>query len=186
MLVKLNRLPSEDRAKASSEILALLTCSATWRGARFALLFHPLRSEPDLSPLFRGETPMLALPRVTESGLVLHTYSGHDSLRRSPYGMLEPDPEICPRVPADQIDLAIVPGLAFDPESGIRLGRGGGYYDRLLADENFSAVTIGVGFEFQVQTGLAAEAHDQAVGHVLSETGLRPTRAASARTPGSG
>ena len=81
--------------------------------------------------------------------------------------MLEPDPGRCELVAPDQIDLAIIPGVAFDPETKLRLGRGGGFYDRLLADANFKATTIGVGFSLQSYKKLPTESHDQALDEIV-------------------
>ena len=86
--------------------------------------------------------------------------------------MLEPDPSHCPLVAPEAIDLAIIPGVAFDPETGVRLGRGGGYYDRLLASPGFRAVTVGACFDLQLVAGLPAEEHDQRVDLVVSESAL--------------
>ncbi|MGI9240309.1 MAG: 5-formyltetrahydrofolate cyclo-ligase [Verrucomicrobiales bacterium] len=185
-LAELRAVAPDQRQSCSGEILAILEASKAWQAACSPLLYYPLRSEPDLSPLFADRRRTIVLPRVTENGLELRAYSGDKSLRSSRFGMLEPDPDNSQLIPSAQIDLAIIPGLAFDPDSGIRLGRGGGYYDRLLADTHFSAMTIGVGFEFQIQRGLPAEPHDRPLAYLLSESGLRPTRAASARTQESG
>ncbi len=172
MLAQLKALTPERRAEWSSQTLAHLTGSELWQQARQVLIFHPLRSEPDVTPLLDRQDCELLLPRVTENGLDLHRFSGPDSLVRSPFGMLEPDPDKAPIVGVGEVDLVIVPGLAFDPESNIRLGRGGGFYDRLLADASFRATTIGIGFGFQMRDGLPAEPHDRPVDHLLSEEGM--------------
>jgi 5-formyltetrahydrofolate cyclo-ligase len=185
-LAELESLHPEVRRRLSTQMLAVLQASPQWQESRLALLFHPLRSEPDLAPLLEGDDRSLILPRVTAGGLDLHFFRpGEGTLRRSRHGMFEPDPHTCARAPIEEIDLALIPGLAFDPDTGIRLGRGGGYYDRLLADKRFRAVTIGIAFGFQLHAGLPAELHDQPVASILTESCLTPTRAASARTRGS-
>jgi len=70
-------------------------------------------------------------------------------------------------VAVEALDLLLVPGLAFTLGGG-RLGRGGGYYDRVLAAPGFGAVTVGVCFEFQILEILPLEAHDILVRHVCS------------------
>lgn len=186
ILAVLNSLRPEERQRLSAEMLAVLHASPAWRDSQTVLLFCPLRSEPDLAPLLECDDHKLILPRVTADGLALHRFDRNvGTLRRSPYGILEPDPETCPHARIAEIDLTIVPGLAFDPGSGIRIGRGGGYYDRLLADAEFSAMSIGATFGFQLRQALPSEAHDQPVDALLTESGLRSTRAASARTRGS-
>jgi 5-formyltetrahydrofolate cyclo-ligase len=69
-------------------------------------------------------------------------------------------------VPLSHIDCLIVPGLAFT-KAGARLGRGGGYYDRVLASIDSNTVTVGVCFEFQVLEALPVESHDLSVQRVL-------------------
>jgi 5-formyltetrahydrofolate cyclo-ligase len=73
-----------------------------------------------------------------------------------------------PVVPIDQIDLAVVPGLAFDLE-GRRLGRGKGYYDRFLAQPGCRALAVAVAFEFQVVPTLPSEKHDRDMTLVFTE-----------------
>jgi 5-formyltetrahydrofolate cyclo-ligase len=65
------------------------------------------------------------------------------------------------------IDLIAVPGVAFDA-SGNRLGRGGGYYDRML--ESFDGISVGVAFDFQILPEIPFEAHDQPLDVVVTET----------------
>ena len=79
-----------------------------------------------------------------------------------------------PSHPGDAIDAILVPGIAFDRQ-GRRLGHGGGYYDRLLA-ETRGAVVLGVGFECQLESGIPEETHDQRVQGVVTEQGIRGFR----------
>ena len=171
LLTQLRQLSAGERAGLSEQLRSHLTSSPLWNQARKILIFHPLRSEPDLAPLLDQPGRDLLLPRVTEHGLDAHRYLGTDSLRRSPFGMLEPDPERAPVTPIAEIDLAIVPALAFDVATRIRLGRGGGFYDRLLATTDFRATTIGIGFGFQMRSSLPAEPHDRPVDRLLNEDG---------------
>jgi len=131
-----------------------------------------LLSEPDIAELI---TPGILLPRVAGDRLVIHRFEGSDSLRKSTFGMLEPDPEICPLIDEQTIELAIIPGVAFDPTTGARLGRGGGFYDRLLSAPGFRATRIGAAFDLQLVDGLPTEPHDQRVDYIVTESGITPT-----------
>jgi 5-formyltetrahydrofolate cyclo-ligase len=73
----------------------------------------------------------------------------------------------CPVVAMNRLDLALVPGLAFDAR-GHRLGRGKGFYDRLLA--GFPGRTVGVAFDFQVVAQVPVEPHDIALNAVVTPT----------------
>ena len=73
-------------------------------------------------------------------------------------------------VPSGQIDLIVAPGLAYD-RRGNRLGRGGGYYDRYLADPELKAVVVGFGFAFQVLDEVPTDPRDRPVDAIVTESG---------------
>jgi 5-formyltetrahydrofolate cyclo-ligase len=74
-------------------------------------------------------------------------------------------------VAIEMLELVIVPGLAYD-ESGGRLGRGGGFYDRFLAQLPASICTIGLAFERQILRQIPIEQHDARVGMIATESRL--------------
>ena len=80
------------------------------------------------------------------------------------FGVREPASS-CAEVPLNQFDLVLVPGVAFDL-SGNRLGRGRGFYDRLLAEA--SGVKCGVGYDFQLLENIPAEPHDGKVKFIFT------------------
>lgn len=88
-----------------------------------------------------------------------------DCLRQHPYGMWEPAKE-CEAVAPEDIDLVLVPAVCYD-RSGMRLGRGGGYYDRYLAE--YRGMTVGLCREWLLQETIPAEEWDRPVGMVLTE-----------------
>ncbi|NGX37851.1 MAG: 5-formyltetrahydrofolate cyclo-ligase [Chlamydiae bacterium] len=136
---------SEKREEAS--LLALQKFGAL----KSILSFASFRDEIDLWPLNhhlakKGE---LILPRIEEHILTLYRvhHIGED-LKASDWGILEPIPERCTRVSPEEIQYALVPGLAFD-NAKHRIGYGKGYYDRLLSQLT-SAIKIGIGFRKQL------------------------------------
>ncbi len=133
------------------------------------LAFWPLPSEPDLRPLLlrlREGGTNVCLPRVTGDVMSPHSVPDLEHLVRSRLGVHEPDPGKSGPFPAADLDLVIVPGVAFTT-GGARMGRGGGYYDRLLAGLPDHTVTIGVAFRCQIFEDLPLEAHDVPVGEVV-------------------
>ncbi len=74
-------------------------------------------------------------------------------------------------VPPDQIEVAIIPGLAFDP-NGARLGYGGGYYDRFLSNHADNAFRIGVCFKEQIVDNVPTEGHDIAMDMIFHDKGF--------------
>ncbi len=88
-------------------------------------------------------------------------------LREGKLGILEPRHEMVRPVPAERLDVWLVPGLAFDRQ-GNRLGRGMGYFDRLL--QGGRGVKIGLAYDFQVVNKVPAERHDVRMDLVVTET----------------
>jgi 5-formyltetrahydrofolate cyclo-ligase len=89
------------------------------------------------------------------------------------FGILEPKPEAARPVACDQIDAALVPGLAFD-ETGNRLGRGMGYFDRLLRDVR--GVKIALAYDFQLLSEVPVEVYDTPVDFIVTEKRVLNTR----------
>jgi 5-formyltetrahydrofolate cyclo-ligase len=74
-------------------------------------------------------------------------------------------------MPLEDIDIIIAPGLVFDSAGG-RLGRGGGYYDRLLSSPELRACIFGVGFGDQVIEVVPMETHDKRMRYIVTEEGV--------------
>ena len=148
--------------------LALPQVAAT----RTILLYHGMDTEPDtvrLLPPLWDMGKQVCLPRCLPGNQMEARLVQRDStLIRHPYGMLEPGLD-CPLIPPDQIDLVLVPGLAFD-RSGGRLGRGGGYYDRWLA--GFSGITAALCRDGLLMEAIPRLPHDLGVDLVITETSL--------------
>lgn len=88
-------------------------------------------------------------------------------LEIGPYGILQPQSRYIREMPAEKIDLVVVPGLAFD-KNGRRLGRGGGYYDEFLASLPLAIPRIGLAFDFQLIKDIPVLSHDVCVTRVIS------------------
>ena len=109
------------------------------------------------------------LPKVNpeKKVLTLHRILGlSKDLRRGVYNIMEPR-AFCEERPASQMDMIIVPGVAFDKQGG-RLGRGGGYYDRLLRRAK-KAVRIGLCFREQIVKKVPMKAHDVRMDRVITD-----------------
>ncbi|MEM7576789.1 MAG: 5-formyltetrahydrofolate cyclo-ligase [Planctomycetota bacterium] len=115
----------------------------------------------------------VAFPAIT-SNHTLEAYAVGDPMELVPdrYGILALDAGQRTdqrRVPPEQINAVAVPALGFDLKTGVRLGRGGGYYDRFLSDCS-NALRIGVAFDEQIVLGLPAEPHDIPMHAVVTPT----------------
>jgi len=85
-----------------------------------------------------------------------------------PRGVLEPDPSQCKTVPIDRIDIAIIPGIAFD-EKGGRIGTGRGYYDRLIPKLTITTRKVALTFEDQILQQVPIESHDKHVDIIITD-----------------
>ncbi|MDE5999665.1 MAG: 5-formyltetrahydrofolate cyclo-ligase [Bacteroidaceae bacterium] len=123
------------------------------------LLYHSLPDEVETHTLIRtlhAEGKKVLLPTVVGDMLELHLYAGEQALSTgASYGIQESSGGLF--TDYGSIDLAIIPGMAFTKE-GDRLGRGKGYYDRLLPQ--LSCPLIGIAFPFQILPSIPCEPHD--------------------------
>jgi 5-formyltetrahydrofolate cyclo-ligase len=85
-----------------------------------------------------------------------------------PRNVLEPDANRCKVVPMDRIDIAIIPGMAFD-EKGGRIGSGRGYYDRLIPKLAITTRKVALTFEEQIVPQIPMESHDKHVDIIITE-----------------
>lgn len=107
----------------------------------------------------------ILLPHVTGEGTMeLRRYTGPKDLAAGAYGIMEPTGEVFTEY--KDIDLAVIPGMAFD-HAGNRMGRGKGYYDRFLPCIP-QAYKMGLCFPFQMIDAVPAEAHDIKMDEIIS------------------
>ena len=162
-------LSPETWRMASRKAQACVMQLPEWRSAKEILLYSAFRNECDTAllsgdALSRGVRVLMPRCREDEDGYMdLACISCIAELSPGRYGILEPAPDACSPLSAFSPDLAVIPGLAFD-RSGIRLGWGGGYYDRILGQGQFSnTLCVGLAFPFQVVDDLPCESWDQPV-----------------------
>lgn len=130
----------------SENIIQQLVLDPLWVKAQVVLLYYSLADEVYTHELVQkySSQKQIILPVVVGDYLELRKYTSLKDLNKGAYGIWEPCGELYDDY--KQIDLVVVPGMAFD-KFGNRLGRGKGYYDKLLP--NISAPTIGLCFGFQ-------------------------------------
>jgi 5-formyltetrahydrofolate cyclo-ligase len=164
-------LTAEARRERAERASELLLGHEAFLRARCVLAYAALRFELDPAPVIARAHALakrVALPRVdVESGeLRLHAYMPGDELSESGFGVREPQAS-APRVAADDVDLVLVPGLAFDVR-GYRLGYGKGFYDRLLPSLT-RATRVGLAFELSLLAEVPDDAHDVPVDALVTE-----------------
>lgn len=188
--VRLRRLreaiPVAERQHGSTQLCAALL---SWMNARrsarkqLGLLepeivagFWPLDGEPDLRPLYAqlyasGFTIALPLVIQKQAPLAFHAWRPEDSLRRGAFGVFEPVSGIL-----TQPSVLLIPTLGFT-DHGARIGYGGGYYDRTLAQINKSGqsfISIGIAWNqarIEEEAGHQPEEHDHPLDSILTPSG---------------
>ncbi len=169
-------LGEEARTRASQSICETLEDWRIFQRSASVLTYMPIKGEVDLTPLLtRHPEKRWVLPRIIpeeDHRMVFHPYDAA-RLVRHPFGMAEPAADL-PTVPPEAIELALVPGLAFNRQ-GWRLGYGGGYFDRFLKD--FAGVSVGVVFRALLLDEVPHAPFDVPMQWIVSEGGLFATQA---------
>lgn len=161
------------KGKFSAEELASLSSAITTRvladtdivSSRTILLYSSLPDEVNTDALidtFYSQGKTVLLPVVVGNDIELRQYSG--SMIVGSYGILEPVGKLY--LDYEHIDVALIPGIAFD-RKGNRLGRGKGYYDRFLPKIS-STIKIGLCFPFQIVESVPIETFDIPMDKVIS------------------
>lgn len=135
------------------------------------LAYAAIRGEMDMTPILEaalaaGKT--LLMPRCCGSRLALCHVTDLRSLVPMTLGIPEPD-DSCPEILSCPPGLALIPGLSFD-RKGIRLGQGGGYYDRFLPDTPL--IRVGVCYASELRDQVPCEPFDSAMDYLLTEDAL--------------
>lgn len=152
----------------SAEICRKIMDLPVWQKSRVVLLYHALPDEPDLQSLMDAALACgkyVLLPVVDNDDILLKPYEGMGHMQKGAFGIYEPSGTVFPQSRYAEIELALIPGMAFD-QSGHRLGRGRGYYDRFLPRIT-QAYKLGVCFPFQLLDDVPHESHDIPVDGVM-------------------
>lgn len=193
IVASLGAMSPDVRQQKSRVIARHVQALDVFRDARVVMAYAAMASEADPWPLVREawaagkrvafpridpplEDPRV--PRVHDRRLLalelapqsVDRAADHTGLRPDKVGILEPADGATVIEPGE-IDLVLVPCLAFDA-SGARLGKGGGFYDRFLAADALKATTCGIAFTEQVFASLPTCPYDRTVDLVVTESGL--------------
>ena len=171
---KRDALPAEFVASASDRVRERVLGLPEVNSADTLLVYCSAGSEVETYTLIedllaRGQS--VAVPVITGAGLMAG-YAIHSLRELAPgaFGILAPRAELCTENRrCDSPGVVLLPGVGFDPETGHRIGTGGGYYDRFLT--NHPAVkTVGLAFDEQLAERLPAEPHDVPVSVMVTPT----------------
>lgn len=158
-------LDEAEKLAAADRVFERVENSAAFQMAEKILMYHSLPDELETRRFLKKwkDIKKFFLPRVNGVNLELLPYD-ETKLEIGSFYIEEPTGNDLH--PIEEIELIIVPGVAFDSRGG-RLGRGKGFYDRLL--KSSKATKIGIGYEFQLVDQLPSEPHDIPMDFVITE-----------------
>lgn len=158
-------LTDDERRSAAEAVFSVLERSVAFMMADNILMYHSLPDELSTHAFIEKwhDRKHFFLPRVNGVNLEVLPYD-RSSLRLGAFQIEEPDGNDVADI--SSIEVVVVPGVAYD-RAGNRVGRGKGYYDRLLASTR--ATKIGVGYDFQLVDEIDADPHDVVMDVIVTE-----------------
>jgi 5-formyltetrahydrofolate cyclo-ligase len=161
---------SEEEAEEKSRIIIETLFSLDeFRNARNVLFYVDTRNEVKTRNAITRALDMrkrVAVPKVLDHGMIAVVICSLSELRPGRFGIYEP--LHCVEMQAKQIELVVVPGVAFD-KRGFRLGYGGGYYDRFLPCLCAKTVKAALAYEIQLTDKIPADEQDIKVDIIITE-----------------
>ena len=170
----LKSLSEKDIVEITKGIENRLFEFANFLEARIALLYINNVNEVNTRSILKrcfDYNKILVLPLINSNSQefrLLKIDNLDFDLKPGPNGVLEPDIERCKTVPIECIDIAIIPGVAFD-EKGGRIGSGDGYYNRLIPKLPITTRKVSLAFDSQILPQVPTESHDKYVDIIITE-----------------
>lgn len=173
ILKRLRTQKEEDRLRKSLVIRERLFAVPEFQSSKTILFYAAFDGEVETFEMMRQAQKLgkkIALPAINQNekkikpALVTRL---QEDLEDGPYGIKQPRHDKTEALDLGEIDMAIVPGVAFD-KNHHRLGRGQGYYDRFLKDLPKGTPSVGLAFDFQVVDRLPHQEHDIPVSRIIT------------------
>lgn len=178
----LDAIPQDVIATRSAAVWRLLYETPEYRSADVIMIYLPLATEVDAQQLAQrawADLKRVAAPRVSwdqRRMFPVEIASLTGRFEEDSYGVREASEGL--PVPIGEVDLVVAPGLGFDGK-GNRLGRGRGFYDRLLAHADFRGVACGVAFEEQVLDEIPVAENDVPMDMLITDVCVRRFKSAA-------
>jgi len=169
ILLRLKRQKEAERNRKSRLIKARLLRNKVFKQAKIVMFYIAFGGEVNTEEMIReakkiGKLICVPICRKNKETMQPAIFEEHAKLKKGPYGVLEPVSEAL--VKPEDLDLIIVPGLAFD-KKGNRLGRGKGCYDRFLSKLSENTPSIGLAFDFQILPLIPTTSYDISVDKII-------------------
>jgi len=171
---KRDALSKKERSKKSAAIMKQLFDFANFLESRIVLFYMSNNSEVDTEPMVRKALEIekiVALPLIDleKQEIVPFKVDNLERDVRPRYrGIREPIPQRCKQIPVQHINLAIIPGIAFDVRGG-RIGYGTGFYDRFIPQLDITTRKVALSFECQIVLQIPMEPHDRYTDIIITE-----------------
>ena len=159
MKVSLGSFNSVEKARQTAQIMAQFQSSDMYKQAKIIGVFLPMSFEFDITKIFEDQTKCFVIPKTLADRQMIFTDYTPDSLMMTDFGVKESISTV-----SVTPDLIVVPGLAWNLE-GYRVGFGGGYYDRYLA--NFQGDTVSLVYDFQMISEFQPETFDVPISRIF-------------------
>jgi len=172
---KRNEMEEENVRESSEQIMKRLLDHPIFQKSHVMMVYLAFRKEVDLTRLIEvvwNQGKQVLIPRTDRTTKQMEPFlvKSWEEVETGNYGILEPIECDKSPFPLEQIELVLVPGLAFDRE-GYRLGYGGGFYDRFFDRFDCIPYRIGIAYQFQMITYLPREEHDYPMNEICTEMG---------------
>ncbi|HGH7178125.1 TPA: 5-formyltetrahydrofolate cyclo-ligase [Bacillus luti] len=169
----MNSLSEERYTTLSEQIAFSLYAQKEWAEAKTIGITLSMENEVNTYPIIEKaweEGKKVVVPKCNKETRTMsfRQISNFDQLETVYMNLREPIPVLTEEVDADEIDLQIVPGVAYT-ERGERIGYGGGYYDRYLV--HYKGKTLSLAYEFQMVQHIPVEPFDKNVEKIITEKG---------------
>ena len=170
----IGRLSADELAEKTSLIENRLFDFANFLEAKIALMYIENPNEVKSAEIIRrtfDKNKIVVLPLVKTDTKKFKLFKIDDfakDLKPGQNGILQPDPGRCRTVPIDCIDIAIIPGVAFD-EKGGRIGSGDGYYDRFIPHLPVTTRKVALALDDQIIPQVPIESHDKHVDIIITD-----------------
>jgi 5-formyltetrahydrofolate cyclo-ligase len=172
MREKRELLTKEEREKLDNAIFEKIVNSKEYKESKNIFIFVSYDTEIDTHRIIKQalkDEKVLCVPRVIskEEGMIIAQIKNFEELEPGAYGILEPKDNKF-QVDETIIDVAYLPGLAFDKIGG-RVGYGGGFYDRFLRKSRKDCKKIGLAYSFQVLENVPMEKDDEYIDGIITD-----------------
>jgi 5-formyltetrahydrofolate cyclo-ligase len=175
LLEKRGQIDPTQKMDLDKEILKNLTERLFYKEAENIFIYVSIETEVDthriiIKALEDGKKIYVPKIKSKSAGMEIFRIKSIEDLKEGYFGILEPSDE-SGKIEGDELDLIVVPGVAFDRE-GYRIGYGGGFYDKFFKNLTKKIPKIAIGYNLQIVDKIAREEHDEKINGLITESDM--------------